>query len=329
MAHLTLALIGATGAIGKEILDLVEDDDRVGALVPIASRATKQTHVTFRGESLSVRELTPSAFESADVAIAACPASVGREGYQPLLEEGIPVIDLAGVYGTEMPIVAAGFQGGHGNRLREAGVVTAARPEAIVVSRILRILKEVSPVLRVSGTLMMPAALAGRDGVEELSRQVVSMFNSQEAPRKHFASGLAFDVIPSWGGLTERGWAGCELLNAIQVGLLTGVHPQAVALEVAVLPLFAGMAASIQVDLNPGWEMEAVLSALSDSDEVELTDPSRLMPRRMVGTSELAVGRVRANLTGTGLHLWVCCDSQRVAAQNAVDLLDELIWSDA
>jgi hypothetical protein len=49
----------------------------------------------------------------------------------------------------------------------------------------------------------------------------------------------------------------------------------------------------------------------------------------MVGSTELAVGRVRANLTGTGLHLWLCCDSQRVAAQNAVDLLDELIWSDA
>ena len=329
MAHLTLALIGATGAIGKEILDLVEDDDRVGALIPIASRATKQTHVSFRGESQAVRELSSDAFDSADVAIAACPASVGREGYQPLLEEGIPVIDLAGVYGTEMPIVAPGFQLGHGNRLREKGIVTAARPEAVVVSRVLRVLKEVAPVLRVSGTLMMPAAVAGRDGVEELSRQVVSMFNSQEAPRKHFASGLAFDVIPSWGGLTERGWAGCELLNSIQIGMLTGIHPQAIALEVAVLPLFAGMAASIQVDLNPGWELEAVLAALSESEELELTEPGRLMPRRMVGSSDLAVGRVRANLTGTGLHFWICCDSQRVAAQNAVDLLDELIWSDA
>jgi len=184
-------------------------------------------------------------------------------------------------------------------------------------------------VLRVSGTLMMPAAVAGRDGVEELSRQVVSMFNSQEAPRKHFASGLAFDVIPSWGGITERGWAGCELLNAIQIGMLSGVHPQAVALDVAVLPLFAGMAANLQVDLNPGWEIEAVLKALSDSEEVELTDPSRLMPRRMIGSTELAIGRVRANLTGTGLHLWICCDSQRIAAENAIGLLEELLWSDA
>lgn len=329
MAHLSLALIGATGTIGKELLDLLEDDARVGELVPIASKATKETHVSFRGDSLPLRHLEPASFTSADVVIAACPASVGKEGYAPLLDEGIPVIDLAGVYGTEMPIVAAGFSSGNGNRLRESGIVTAARPEAIVVSRVLRILKEVAPVLRVSGTLMMPAAVAGRDGVEELSRQVVSMFNSQEAPRKHFASGLAFDVIPSWGGITERGWAGCELLNAIQIGMLSGVHPQAVALDVAVLPLFAGMAANLQVDLNPGWEIETVLKALSDSEEVELTEPSRLMPRRMIGSTELAIGRVRANLTGTGLHLWICCDTQRIAAENAIGLLEELLWSDA
>ena len=72
-----------------------------------------------------------------------------------------------------------------------------------------------------------------------------------------------------------------------------------------------------------------MLAALDASEEVQLTAPARLMPRRMIGTTELAVGRVRANLTGTGLHLWLCCDSQRLAAKNAIDLLDDLIWSEA
>ena len=329
MAEITLALIGATGCIGREIVDLLQEDDRVSTLVPIASKGSKETHVSFRGDSVPIRFFEPSSFAGADLVISACSPTVGREPYASLVEDGIPLIDLSGVYGTDLPILAAGLQGGQGNRLREAGAVTAARPEAIVVARLVRVLKRVAPVLRVSGTLMMPAAIAGREGVEELSRQVVSMFNSQEAPRSRFPEGLAFDVIPSWGGVTERGWAGCELLNSIQVAMLSGLNPQVIALDVAVLPLFGGMAASLQFDLNPGWELERVLEELKETEDFEFASVSHLMPRKQIGSTEIAVGRVRANLSGTGLHLWICCDAQRLAAKNALDLMEELLWSEA
>jgi aspartate-semialdehyde dehydrogenase len=329
MAQLTLALIGATGCIGKEILDLLEHDERVNALIPIASKGTKESQIGFRGKQLSLRYLEPESFEGVDLAIAACPASVGKEGLGFLVEEGVPLIDLSGVWGTEAPLLAAGFDKGDSNRIREAGVVTAARPEAIVVARVLRVLQEVAPVLRVGGTLMMPAAIAGRDGVEELSRQVVSMFNSQEPPRKLFPEGLAFDVSPGWGGILENGWAGGEMRNAIQVGMLCGLLPQAICMDVCVLPLFAGMAGSLQVDLNPGWDFEKVMAALEQSDALCMTPPNRSMPRRMVGSTDIAVGRVRANLTGTGLNLWIACDPQRIAAANALSLMENLLWSES
>ena len=329
MAQLTLALIGATGCIGKEIMDLLEHDERVNTLIPIASKGTQKSQIGFRGKQISLRHLEIESFEGVDLAIAACPASVGKEGLGFLVDEGVPLIDLSGVWGTEAPLLAAGFDMNDGNRMREAGVVTAARPEAIVVARILRALQEAARVLRVGGTLMMPAAIAGRDGVEELSRQVVSMFNSQEPPRSLFPEGLAFDVSPGWGGVLENGWAGGEMRNAIQVGMLTGLFPQAICMDVCVLPLFAGMAGSLQVDLNPGWEIGSVMAALEQSDDLCMSPPNRLMPRRMIGSTDIAVGRVRANLTDTGLNLWVACDPQRIAAANAISLVETLLWSES
>ena len=95
--------------------------------------------------------------------------------------------------------------------------------------------------------------------------------------------------------------------------MLSGLNPQVVALDVAVLPLFGGMAASLQVDLNPGWELERILEELKDSGEFEFASTSHLMPRKQIGSTDIAIGRVRANLSGTGLHLWLCCDAQRIA----------------
>ncbi len=230
MAQLTLALIGATGCIGKEILALLEDDERVSSVIPIASQGTKESQVSFRGKSISIHNLELSSFDGADLAISACSASVGKSGLEFLVDEGIPLLDLSGVWGTTAPLLAAGFDLGHADRWRDSGVATAARPEAIVVSRVLRAIQEVAPVLRVGGTLLMPSSIAGRDGIEELSRQVVAMFNSQEAPRKRFLKGLAFDVLPSWGGVGDRGGAGYELLAALHIGLLARSNPQTIGL---------------------------------------------------------------------------------------------------
>jgi aspartate-semialdehyde dehydrogenase len=329
MAHLTLALIGATGCIGKEILDLLEEDDRVGAVVPIASKGSKESQVVFRGKSISLRYLELSAFDGVGLAIAACPVSVGKAGLEFLVEEGIPLIDLSGSWGTTAPLLAAGFDLGHAERWRETGVVTAARPEAIVVSRVLRAINDVAPVLKVGGTLLMPSSVAGRDGVEELSRQVVAMFNSQEAPRKRFLKGLAFDVLPSWGGVGDRGWAGYELLAALQIGLLARINPQAVGLDVLVVPLFGGMMATIRVDLQSGWQIEAVREALDNVPELELVDETQLMPRGFIGSTDIAVGRLRADLSGHALHLTICCDPPRIAAENAISLMENLLWSEA
>jgi aspartate-semialdehyde dehydrogenase len=245
-----------------------------------------------------------------------------------LVDEGIPLIDLSGVWGTTAPLLAAGFDLGHSDRWRDSGVATAARPEAIVVSRVLRAIQEVAPVLRVGGTLLMPSSIAGRDGIEELSRQVVAMFNSQEAPRKRFLKGLAFDVLPSWGGVGDRGWAGYELLASLQIGLLARINPQAIGLDVLVVPLFGGMMATLRVDLQPGWALEAIQSALEEVPELDLVDAAQLMPRSFIGSTDIAVGRLRADLAGHALHLSLCCDPQRIAAQNAIALMENLAWSE-
>ena len=185
----------------------------MASLVPIASKGSKETHVSFRGDSIPIRLFEADSFRGADMVISACSPSVGREPYAALVEEGIPLIDLSGVYGTDLPILAAGIQGGQGNRLREAGVVTAARPNHCGGASV-RVQTRLA-VLRVSGTLMMPAAIAGREGVEASLAKSFPCSTAKKRLAVAFQKGSHLMSFRA-GAATERGWAGCDCSTAFK-----------------------------------------------------------------------------------------------------------------
>ena len=320
-----VAILGATGVLGEQLLEVLEDVDAVGAVIPVARATSEQSEVSFRGERVEVVALKDDDVERADVIVSALPGRLGREPLDRLIEEGIPVIDLAGVFGTSAPIVASGVRGEVG-AIRETGVVTSPRPLALALAKLLRTLSEFG-VHGVTGTALCPAGIAGREGVKELSGQVVAVFNSQEPPRRVFTKGLAFDLLPSWGAVGEKGWSGHELMVAIQLGLLAGIDPARVSVDMVVAPLFAGTGVSLRLLLSEGWELSKVVEVLKESDGFKLSsDP---MPRRSIGRDELTVGRIRQDLGGGALHLWLSFDPQRLAARAAADLVEDLLRGEA
>jgi aspartate-semialdehyde dehydrogenase len=303
--------------MGGEILSALADS-RVSlrGLLPVASRSTGVSQVEFGEESLSVLDLEDPRLETADLFLSALPFESSRTLLAEQLDSGKPLVDLSGSLGYDVPLVAHGVNLDDPARDRAARTLTAPRPEALVVATLLAALRAF-PVTAVRGLAMVPASVAGRNGLEELSGQVVALFNSQEPPRVAFPGGLAFDVLPAWGA--GASWSTLERLVAYQIAGLTGMEPAQVGLGVCVVPTFSGLSLSLHFS-GAGASLESIEAALEAHPGLRLVKDTEGTPLKQLGLPTVAVGRLREDPAGDGIHLWATCDPLRVAAANAVAL---------
>ena len=154
---------------------------------------------------------------------------------------------------------------------------------------------------------------------------VVSMFNSRTPPRAVFSEGLAFDLVPQWGERDEVGWTDLESAASSELGLLTGFEGAAVTAVIA--PMFTGMALSLHVIPKGLMEADEVTALYEGAPKIQLYSRATrpLMPRSNLDRSRVALGRIRKDPVGYGLHLWAACDPLRLVASNAVELIATML----
>lgn len=325
----SIALIGATGALGEElIVNLEEAPFEVRELIPIASRASTRPTVDFKGQSLRVQELRTEAVESANLVFVALPPGQGEDLLLDLADSGAPLLDLTGLWAEDpsVPLVAAGLNTAELEGARAGGPVGCPHPLALALATLGAAMRPRFELDAARGTALLPAASAGRRGIEELSGQVVASFNSKDPPRVVFPDGLAFNLLPTWGEVLPGGWTALETRVAEQAARLLGLVPQRFAVGVALAPLFAGMSLALHLRAEgQGFDAEQLTRALSTSERLRLVGGRALTPRAQLERAGLALGRLRNDPSGDGVHLWVSADPLRLAASNAVAVAASLV----
>ncbi|MCB9764867.1 MAG: hypothetical protein H6739_34140 [Alphaproteobacteria bacterium] len=328
---LNVAVIGATGVIGTELLaTLARAPFDIARLVPIASRASTTDTLMFKDRAHKVVDLTPESLDGVDLAFAALPRGAADDALRELADAGCMVVDLAGIWAedAQVPLVALGINPVELEAVRELRVVRSPGPLALTVAAIGAAAATQVELAGLRGTALLPASTAGRRGVEELSGQVVSSFNSKDPPRVVFPHGLAFDLLPRWGDGPADDWTDVELRAAADAARILGIDPRRVALSVAVAPMFSGMGLSLNILATTPIAIDPLKVALEEYPAVRLREPRRLSPRAQNEQARIAVGRVRADLGGLGAHLWASADPARLTAANAVALVADMMLHD-
>ena len=314
----TIGVAGATGALGKEIVSVLEEAPwRPEAVVPLASATTSVSFLEFRGEQVAVDDLRHASLGELDALIVATLADRGAAVVAAGLDAGIPVIDCTASQfeDLEVPLVVPWL---------DARAVDAPRPRdvlAIPGSIATLVASAVGPLVRagwrgrVEGTVLLPASHWGRGGVEELSKQVVALFNSGTPPRKVFEQGLAFDVIPAVGPLAASGWSAVELRAMTEVARLVGVRA---ALSVVAVPVFSGVSVDLRLDGQGDWDADRATRALAEAGVVVQPGRKAPRPRKLDGATLPQVGRVRVEPGDGALRLWASMDNLRAVAAAAV-----------
>jgi aspartate-semialdehyde dehydrogenase len=320
-ADLRVGVAGATGALGGEIVKLLDEVAwRPSSLVALARSTTSTTHVDYGGDRVPVDDWKDEALDGLDLLFVALPREVGRSAGEAAIKAGVPVVDCSGAFALDrdVPLVVPWVNPDALAGLK-LGAVGVPDPAAILVASVLGPLRRAGVEPRVDATVLVPASREGRPGIDELSRQVVALFNSGTPPRKVFPQGLAFDLTPALGAVRDDGWTDAEVEVAAQIDKIVGGVPIDVSL--VGVPVFSGLSALLVLRPDKAVPPELALRVLADGG-VRLPEEvgARYLPRprRVEGKPFAHVGRVRVGRDGRSLHLWVSMDNLRTAATVAV-----------
>lgn len=326
MPELGVAVLGATGALGTELLELLAEASWVHELVPLASPASKTFEISFRQRPHKVLNPSAEALESVQLIFAVAPRGKQAELLRQAAEAGCVVVDLSNDFADTPanPVGALGLQAVELDGVAEAGLVVCPGPLALALAAVAAPLHEDFGITALRGTAMMSASAAGQRGIHELSGQVAALFNSQDPPRVVFPEGLAFDLVPEQGPVLG-GWLRSELEAVRHLSRLLGLPGDRFALTQVMTPTFLGLGLSLHVTTETPIDAEGAAGAFEAAPYVALGAGRDLQPRSRSGQAQVRVGRLRSDPAGEGIHLWAATDPLRLAASNAVAVVEALM----
>ena len=328
----TVAVVGATGAVGTEMVQVLEERDfPVGELVPLASARSEGNEVMFRGQTLPVKVLEHNSFEGVDVALFSAGAGVSKEFGPMAVKAGAVVVDNSSAWRMDpnVPLVVpevnihalSGHQGLIANpNCSTIQMVVALKPlhDAVQIKRII-----VTTFQSVSGT--------GKDAMEELIDQSRQLLSFGEAKVSVYPHQIAFNCLPHIDDFLPNGYTKEEMKMVNETRKILGESSLPITATTVRVPVFICHAESVNIETEQKLSANDARALLSAAPGIQVyDDPSRNLyplPIDVVGTDAVFVGRVREDESvANGLNLWIVADNLRKgAALNAVQIAEELI----
>ena len=310
---LRVAVVGATGAVGSELIAILEERRfPLQELRPIASERSLGEGVEVLDQDVPV-ETEIATLKGLDRVFICAPPAVALDWVRRCLRDEVACVDLSGAMVGHADVPLVGTPAAEG-----APLVVVAPPAAIALARVLAALAEETALRRVSATWLVSAAAAGRHGVEALQAETIALFTQDEPPPPDvFGREVAFDTLPLVSEVDEQGVTGPERAVRTALDLLVpGVTATISALQV---PVFAGLGLQVLVEGEGALEPTSVAARFAKTPGIEVTsEPAST--RDALGGDSVHVGRIGPDAAvPNGIRLWVAADPIRLATLAAVE----------
>jgi aspartate-semialdehyde dehydrogenase len=330
----TLAVVGATGAVGRVMLDLLSTRDDVwGEIRLVASARSAGRKLTCRGEQLTVAELRPEAFDGVDVAMFDVPDEVSAEWAPVAAERGAVAVDNSGAFriDPDVPLVVPEVNA-EAARNRPRGII--ANPNCTTLSMIVAVgaLHREFGLAELVVSSYQAASGAGQAGIDTLHDQLEKVAGSRELGSRAgdvrrvvgdelgpFPAPLALNVVPWAGSAKDEGWSSEELKVRNESRKILGLPDLRVSATCVRVPVVTTHALAIHAVFADPVSTERAQAVLRDAPGVLLCDDPEAgefpTPVDAVGTDPTWAGRVRRSLDDDrALELFVCGDNLRKGA---------------
>jgi len=339
----SLAVVGATGAVGTVMLDILSSRENVwGEIRLIASKRSAGKKLLCRGEELTVVELTPESFEGIDVAMFDVPDEVSLEWGPIAASRGAVVVDNSGAFrmDPEVPLVVPEV---NPEEIKKRPKNIISNPNCTTLSMIVAIgaLHREFGVEELVVASYQAASGAGQPGLDALRAQIESVSGKNVGDETSdvrtvvtdlgpFPAPLALNVIPWAGSLKEAGYTSEEMKVRNESRKILGLPSLKVSATCVRVPVLTTHSLAVHAKFTNTVTREQALTVLKSAEGLRVLDnPEEKIfptPIDVVGTDPTWVGRVRASLDDSrSLDLFVCGDNLRKGAALNTAQIAELV----
>jgi aspartate-semialdehyde dehydrogenase len=339
----SLAVVGATGAVGTVMLDILSKrKDVYGEIRLIASARSAGKKLTCRGQELTVVALSPEAFEGIDIAMFDVPDEVSKEWAPIAASKGCVVVDNSGAFrmDKDVPLVVPEVNPEQVKN-RSKGIIS--NPNCTTLSMIVALgaLHKQYGLKELVVASYQAASGAGQSGIDTLRDQISKVANTSAGDmagdvRKvisdhgPFPAPLALNVIPWAGSLKEDGYSSEELKVRNESRKILGIANLKVSVTCVRVPVLTTHSLAVHAIFDKEVSRQAAQDVLKNAAGVELVDDPENhkfpTPADVVGTDPTWVGRVRKSLDDpNALDLFVCGDNLRKGAALNTAQIAELV----
>jgi aspartate-semialdehyde dehydrogenase len=328
-----VALVGATGAVGRIALQLIEERQLpLKSLKLLASARSAGTKVPFRGTELVVEELTPESFRGVDLVIGSTPDETARDFAPWAAERGALVVDESGYWRMhpQVPLVIPEVNPDDVAKA-EIGIISSPNCSTTQMVVALKPLHDAARVRRVVVSTYQATSGAGVQGQADLIDGSRAALSDEQHAYRIFKHPIAFNLIPQIGSLKHEGYTSEEMKMVWETRKILGDESIQVCPTCVRVPVTNCHSESILVETERPVSVEEARELFAKFPGIRVVDDLAAglypMPRDASGSDEVFIGRIRADLSHKhGLAFWCVSDNLRKgAATNAVQIAELLM----
>ena len=331
MKKFNVAILGATGAVGREMLKVLEERDfPIGELRLLASARSVGKIIEFKGEKLAVREACPTAFEGMDIVLGASTNAVAKELAPYIVKAGAVLVDNSSAFrmDPDVPLIVPEINGE--DVKNHKGIISNPNCSTIITLVAVNGINKLSPIQSMVASTYQAVSGAGAAGPVELEEQTKALAEGKPVVCNTFPYQIAANLIPQIGGFNEDGYTTEEMKMQNEGRKIMHLPELTVSCTCVRVPVVRSHSIMATVKTADKLTVEQVQAAVAAAPGCVLVDnPAEKKYPMPLDTSDqdlVFVGRIRKDLTDeNGIVLWCCGDQVRKgAATNAIQIAELL-----
>ena len=328
----TVAVLGATGAVGQEMIKILQERDfPVGKLIPLASARSAGKKLQFKGEEVTIQEACEEAFQGVDIVLGAAENDIAKKFAPAIVAAGAVFVDNSSAFRMDpkvpliVPEVNPEDVKGHN------GIISNPNCSTIITVTAVNALNKIAPIRAMTASTYQAVSGAGANGPIELMNEVEALSKGESYEPKVFPYQIAYNLIPQIGGEQVDGYTSEEMKMQNEGRKIMHLPDLKVTCTCVRVPVVRSHSISVSCHFDVPVTVEQVRQAIANAPGCKLMDDlkNKVYPMPLDTTDQdiVFVGRIRPDLTDDcGISLWCCGDQVRKgAATNAIQIAELLV----
>ena len=332
MKQYTVAVLGATGAVGQEMIKILQERNfPVGKLLPLASARSAGKTLKFRGEDVTILEARDEAFEGVDIVLGAAENDIAKRFAPAIVKAGAVFVDNSSAFRLDpnVPLIVPEIN--PGDVKDHHGIISNPNCSTIITVTAVNALNSIAPIRAMTASTYQAVSGAGAGGPIELMNEVEALREGKPYEPKVFSHQIAYNLIPQIGGEQFEGYTSEEMKMQNEGRKIMHLPQLKVSCTCVRVPVVRSHSISVSLHFDRPVSVKEAQAVIAKAPGCRLVDDlankQYPMPLDTSDQDIVFVGRIRPDLTDdNGLCLWCCGDQVRKgAATNAIQIAELLI----